>query len=106
MDDVLMKLWKSLPVPFRNKYFLTAVGLVAFMVFIDRHDVLTQIRLQRAVNKLEQDKIFYQEQIEREEQQRLDMELNSERFAREKYYMQRNNEDVFIIQDEEDQDQE
>lgn len=101
MDDALKKLWNKLPAPIRNKYFITALAFVAFMVFFDRHDVLTQIRLQRTVNKMEQDKIFYEGQIEREEQQRLDMEINKERFAREKYYMQRNNEDVFIIKDQE-----
>jgi hypothetical protein len=101
MDDALRKLWNKLPVPIRNKYFITALAFVAFMVFFDRHDVLTQIRLQRTVNKMEQDKVFYEDQIEQEEQQRLDMEINKERFAREKYYMQRNNEDVFIIKDQE-----
>jgi hypothetical protein len=100
MDQAIKDLWNKLPKPLRNRYFITAIAFVAFMIFFDRHDVLTQINLQRTVNKLEQDKVFYQEQIEREEEQRLDMEINKERFAREKYYMQRNNEDVFIIKDE------
>ena len=64
MDKVIIDLWKKLPAPLRNRYFLTAVVFIAFMVFFDRHDVLTQIHLQRTVNKLEHDKVFYEEQIE------------------------------------------
>ena len=97
MDKVFIDLWNKLPTPLRNRYFLTAVAFVAFMVFFDRHDVLTQIQLQGTVNKLEDDRVFYEEQIEMEEEKRLDMQINQERFAREQYYMQRNNEDVFII---------
>lgn len=97
MDQVIKDLWNKLPAPLRNRYFITALVFVAFMIFFDRHDVLTQVHLQRTVNKLEQDKVFYEDQIKREEEQRLDMDINQERFAREQYYMQRNNEDVFII---------
>jgi hypothetical protein len=101
MNDFFNTLWNKVPVPLRNRYFLASVLFVAYMVFIDRHDVLTQFRLQNTVNKLEHDRVFYDEQIEQAEQERLDMEVNAERFAREQYYMQRNNEDVFIIKETE-----
>jgi len=102
MNDLLQDFWKKLPAPLRNKYFLTAVAFIAFMVFFDRHDILTQLRLQRSVNKLESDKVFYEEKIKEAMEERLDMEVNQERFARERYFMQKNNEDVFIIVEEEE----
>jgi cell division protein DivIC len=102
MNELYNTLLSKLPAPLRNRYFVTAVAFIAFMVFFDRHDVLTQIRLQRTVNKLEQDKVFYEGQIKTAEEERLDMQVNKERFAREQYFMQRNNEDVFIITKEED----
>ncbi len=101
MDDILLKYWNKLPAPLRNRYFITAVLFIGFMIFFDRHDVFTNFRLQRTVNKLENDRLFYQEKIEEAKQERLDMNINKERFARESYFMQRNNEDVFIITDEE-----
>lgn len=103
MNDLLQDFWKKLPAPLRNKYFLTAVAFVAFMVFFDRHDIVTQLRLQRSVNKLESDKVFYEEKIKEAMEERLDMEVNQERFARERYFMQKNNEDVFIIVEEENE---
>ncbi len=106
MNEIIQQFWKSLPAPLRNRYFLTAALFIGFMVFFDRHDILTQWRLQRSVNKLEMDKQFYEDKIEEAEQERLDMEVNQEQFARERYFMQKNNEDVFIIVDENEEDSE
>lgn len=86
-----------LPSYVKNRYFFTLLAFTAFMVFIDRHDILTQFQLRSVVDRLEEDKEFYRDKIKEAEAERLDRELNKERFARETYYMQRDNEDVFII---------
>ena len=101
MTNPLKPLVDGLPKPLRNKYFLSLAIFAFLMVFVDKHDVLTQIRLQRTVNKLEADKEFYGQKIEEAKQERLELELNDEKFARERYYMRKSNEDVFIIDDEE-----
>lgn len=92
---------QRLPAPLRNRYFLASVLFVGFMIFFDRHDFITQVKLRNAVHKLEEDGEYYRAKIDEAREERLDMELNEERFAREKYFMQRNDEDVFIIVDEE-----
>jgi hypothetical protein len=99
-NNPLQTLIRRLPAPLRNRYFLASVLFVGYMIFFDRHDILTQIQLRNAVHKLEADKEYYEEKINEAQEERLDMELNEERFAREKYFMQRNDEDVFIIVDE------
>ena len=48
-----------------------------------------------------EDKRFYTEKIEDAEQERLDLDINDEKFAREQYYMKKSNEDVFIIEEKE-----
>ncbi|PHN04166.1 FtsB family cell division protein [Flavilitoribacter nigricans] len=93
---------EQIPAPLRNKYFLVLTLFFAWMVFLDRHDLVTQWRLQNTVNKLEEDKAFYSEKIEEAEQERLDLDINDEKFAREQYYMKKSDEDVFIIVDKED----
>ena len=90
------------PAPLRNKYFLVLALFFAWMIFLDRHDVIPQWRLQRTVNKLESDKTFYLDKIEGAEQERLDLDINDEKFARERYYMKKSDEDVFIIEEKED----
>jgi len=91
------KLLERIPATFRNKYFLFLAAFAVWMIFVDKHDLITQIKLQRTVNKLEADKAFYQEQIEVEEARRADLEVNAEKYAREQYFMKKSNEDVFII---------
>ena len=91
------------PVQLRNRYFLVLVLFFAWMIFFDKHDVLTQWNLQKTVNQLEEEKDFYNQQIEVAEKQRLQLELNKEKIAREKYYMKRPGEDVFIIVDEKEE---
>lgn len=88
---------EMVPAPLRNKYFLVLALFFAWMIFLDRHDLLTQWQLQKTVNKLETDKAFYTDKIEEAEQERLDLDINDEKFAREQYYMKKSDEDVFII---------
>ncbi|TXB65587.1 hypothetical protein [Phaeodactylibacter luteus] len=98
----LQPLLERLPKPLRNKYFLTLSLFLGWMVFFDNHDLLTQIRLQRTVNRMHEDKAMYEQRIEAAKQDRLDLEVNKEKFAREQYYMKKSGEEVFIIEEEED----
>ena len=99
--DPLVALWRKLPPYVRNRYFLALVAFTFFMIFIDRHDVATQFRLNRTVDRLENELVEYDALIDQAEAEKLDMETNKERFAREGYFMQKDDEDVFIIVEEE-----
>lgn len=86
-----------LPQGFRNRVFIILVFFFAWMLFLDKANVFTQIKLARTVGKLQNDKVYYQNKIKEVEAQRLDMESNTEKFARERYFMKTNDEDVFVI---------
>jgi hypothetical protein len=102
--DPLTELWLKLPPYLRNRYFLALVAFTFFMVFIDRHDIATQFRLHSTVDRLEEDLGRYDELIDEAEAEKLDMESNKETFAREGYFMQKDDEDVFIIVDDQRED--
>ncbi|MEM9929530.1 MAG: hypothetical protein AAF840_06915 [Bacteroidota bacterium] len=102
--DPIADLWNKLPPYLRNRYFLSLVAFSFFMVFIDRHDIATQFRLNSTVNRLEDDLQRYDELIDEAETERMDMEANRETFAREGYFMQKDDEDVFIIVEEDEED--
>lgn len=102
ISNPLQPLLEQLPGPLKNKYFVTLALFLGWMVFFDNHGVLTQIKLQRTVNKMHRDKAMYEEKIEEAKQERLDLEVNKEKFAREQYYMKKQGEDVFIIEEIED----
>jgi cell division protein FtsB len=85
---------------FKNKYFLISTAFLVWMVFFDRNDLFSQYEYHQQVSKLEQERDFYQKETAKVHHD-LD-ELNSnkqklEKFAREKYLMKRDNEDVFVI---------
>ncbi len=92
-------LWDLLPERLQNRYLLTAVVFLFIMLIIDRHNALTQWRLWRGKQRLEADKVFYQQQIEAAKAEAEDFELTKEKYARENYYMKRPDEDVYIIED-------
>ena len=95
----LQPLLDQIPKPLRNKYFLVLAFFFFWMIFVDKHDFLTQWRLQRAVDQMQYEKEQYIEKIEKAKKDRLDLEVNKEKFAREQYYMKKSNEDVFIIEE-------
>ncbi|MCC8424030.1 septum formation initiator family protein [Mucilaginibacter sp. UR6-11] len=85
---------------FKNKFFLVTVAFVIWMVFFDKNDLLSQYQYHQEVSKLKAERDFYKEQNIKVSKD-LD-ELNSdpqklEKFAREKYLMRKDNEDVFVI---------
>ena len=84
----------------KNRYFLLSVGFVIIMLFFDNNSLLRQVKLSRNLSEAKDMKRFYQEEIKRNEE--FILKLNSdmdfaEKVAREKYYMKRDNEDVFVI---------
>ncbi len=70
------------------------------MIFFDKHNVLTQWSLQKSLNKLQQDKLHYEEKLAKAKVDKDDILKNKEKFAREHFYMQEADEDVFIIVEE------
>ncbi len=94
---IYLQWWDKVPPTFKNKYFLSLVLFAIWMLFLDKHDMITQFRLQRTVQQLQEDKLFYENKIEEEEERRRDLGQNSEKFARERYFMKKQNEDVYIL---------
>jgi len=91
----------QIPAPLRNRYFLALALFFAWMIFFDKHDLITQWNLQQSVNKLEQDREYYTREIEKAQQNRKELQVNREKFAREEYFLKKSDEDVFIIIEEE-----
>lgn len=85
---------------FQNKYFLSAVAFVVWMLFFDKNDMLSQYEFRTEVNKLQVEKDFYEKETAhvKKDLDELTTDLNTaEKFAREKYFMKKDNEDVFVI---------
>ncbi len=97
IKNPLQLLRDQLPRPLRNRYALTLVVFFMWMTFADTHNFFVQWRLQQTVNKLQEDIAVHKAKVREAELARYDMEINREKFAREKYFMKKANEDVFIV---------
>ena len=94
----------KLPKFTRNFYFLFSFFFVTWMLFIDTNDLYTQYKLNQKRKNLESDKDYYLKKISEVKQDRDELFSNDERlekYAREKYLMKKETEDLFIVVEEE-----
>lgn len=94
------KLLNKIPPVFKNKYLLTGVVFLILIVFIDRNNLISQFKLRRQLNNLKKQEQFYREETRRDsiEYQKLVSDTaEMERVGREKYFMKRDSEDIYII---------
>jgi cell division protein FtsB len=73
------------------------MAFVTWMFFFDGNDLGTQMRLKNKLVSLNQEKIQLREKIVQSTNALEALREDKEKFAREKYYMKKDGEDVFII---------
>ena len=85
-----------------NKYFLTLLAFVVWLVFFDSNNLIMQQDLNAKLKELQIEKRFYLEEIRKILLLTLQLRSDSaslERFARERYLMKKSNEDLFLVID-------
>ncbi len=96
-----MKFLTHIPSWLKNKYLLTGVGFAVWILFFDSRDLITShFREKGELQKLEQSKKYYEQQITATKHELDQLRSNPavlEKYAREKYLMKRDNEDLFQI---------
>ena len=86
----------------RNKYVISVMAFVVWILFFDRNDFLTQWSRKQELHKLEYSASFYETEIANTKKDLMDLNNKPailEKFAREKFYLKRSNEDVFLVAD-------
>ena len=94
---------KKLPSIFRNFYVVTGVCFLIWLTFLDSNDLISRFSLSAKLHSLENEKEYYEKKIKEVEQDRKELMTNKElleKFAREKYLMKKETEDVFVIQED------
>jgi cell division protein FtsB len=91
---------KKLKKIFTNKYLITGIAFAVWMMFFDRNDLPLQIRRILDLNKLKQSEKNMALQISNTQKELDLLKTNPEtleKYAREKYLMKKDNEDLYII---------
>ena len=87
-----------------NKYVWVLLFFSTWMIFLDNYSYFDHRFLDKQINELEDNKIYYQEEIKKDQQniKQLKNAEQIEKYAREKYYMKKDSEDIYIIEFEGD----
>lgn len=83
-----------------NRYVLATVFFAVWMLFLDRHNVGLHLELSEQVQQYEDAKSYYETELERNKRELEELESDPaklEKFAREKYWMHKEGEEVFVI---------
>ena len=90
----------KIPSVFKNIYFTIIVSFLIWMLFFDSNSALVHIELNKKIQKLEKQKDFYIEGIQEDtkELNKIKTDSGLEEYAREKLFMKKEDEEIFIIE--------
>ncbi len=97
---LVKKLVHAIPAWLRNRYGAVALGLLVWVALFDRNDLWTTWKNHRELGRMEEQQEWYAAEIERTKEQLHELSSDTtllEKFARERYLMKRDNEDIFVL---------
>lgn len=98
------KIWLNIRKYVLNKYLLTCAVFAFVLTFCGDNSLVNRAKRAKKISQMEAELSDYRQQTEqyKSEIQKLNANRdNLERFAREHYYMRQDNEDVFLIEEDE-----
>ena len=80
------------------------MSFIVWMTFLDNYSYFDHRILDKEINELRENKEYYQQEIKKDKEhiQQLHNSEQVEKYAREKYYMKKDSEDIYIIEFEGD----
>ena len=90
----------KIPSLFKNMYFIIIMLFIIWMLFFDSNSWLVHRELNKKVYKLENKKDFYKGGIKKDKEELLKIQTDTglEEYAREKLFMKKEDEEIFIIE--------
>ncbi len=90
----------KIPAFAKNFYLISLSIFLIWILLFDSNDLITQSLRRSRLKKLKKEKEYFQKEIKKIEQQQEDLINNPkvvEKLAREKFYMKKPEEDVYVI---------
>ena len=91
---------EKIPSWLRNKYAISLLFFIVYVSFFDQNNIVTQYTYHSQLKTLETEKEYFKKAIEKTSQELDDLTKNPatlEKFARENYYMKKEDEEVFVF---------
>jgi cell division protein DivIC len=90
----------KIPPFLRNKYLLTIIIFVVWVLLIDSDNLISRYKEMKNLQKLKVEKEYYVKKIDEDRRKLYELKTddrNLEKFAREQYRMKKPDEDLYII---------
>lgn len=100
MQDENKQSFRKLFQRYANKYTVVGLLFVVWIGLFDKYSFIDKMQLHAKISQLEKEKKFYSKKIEEDRRKKEELVGDRdklEKFAREQYYMKKENEDLFII---------
>jgi cell division protein DivIC len=97
---IRFKFTDKIPATFRNKYLLTIIIFLVWLLLLDSNNLIARYKEMRELHKLKTDREYYIKRIETDRKKLYELKTdnhNLEKFAREQYHMKKPDEDLYII---------
>lgn len=97
---IKLKFIEKIPPFLRNRYLLTIIVFVIWVVLLDSNNLISQHKEMKNLKKLRAEKEYYVRRIEEDKRKLHELKTddqNLEKFAREQYRMKKPDEDLYII---------
>ena len=94
------KILEKIPPVFRNKFLLTIVAFIVWLVVFDSNNLVSRYKELSQLHRLRKEKVFYTEKIASDRKMLYELKINDqylEKFAREQYKMKKPDEDLYIV---------
>ncbi len=91
---------------FLNKYVITILIFLIIMLFFSHYNLISRWKYDRKINQLETEIDEYKEEIKKNKKKILELKSDNdilERYGREKFYFKKENEDIYIINEDDDE---
>ncbi len=95
MSDIL----KKYPI-LKNRYAYVGLAFLIWIIFLDQNNLFNQYKSYQELKKMEQKEAYLDSEIVKNkamEEKLTTSKEELERYARERYWMKKDNEDLFII---------
>ena len=95
-----LKIIEKIPPIFRNKFVLTIIFFIVWLVIFDSNNLISRCRELSQLYKLRKEKEFYTEKIVSDKKKLYELKTsnsNLEKFAREQYKMKKPDEDIYLV---------
>ncbi len=92
---------KKVPDWLKNKYTIAFLSFAIWVSFFDQNNFFNQYNFFKELRVLQKDKDYFVKELTKTRQELYDLTSNPvtlEKFAREKYFMKKDNEEIFVFE--------